>query len=95
MTQTWIELALAARDANLQARVLDISFPDLAADPIATARAIARAADLAWMAQSDAAAAQLAALNASTARTGIRRPISGWTRTRSRRGSRRIAPGSG
>lgn len=64
MTQAWIDRALAARDANPAARVLDINFPDLAADPIATAKAIVRAADLSWTGESDeAAAAQLVALN--------------------------------
>lgn len=63
-TALWFERAMAARDAHPGARVIDIAFTDLAADPVGTARAIRAACDLPWTAACDeAAAARLAELN--------------------------------
>ena len=47
-TATWFDRAMRARDALTAGRVLDVAFTELVADPIATARAICRAADVAW-----------------------------------------------
>jgi LPS sulfotransferase NodH len=47
-TATWFERALRARDVHPGARVIDVSFTELVADPIAIARAICRVADVAW-----------------------------------------------
>ncbi|PZQ61582.1 MAG: sulfotransferase [Phenylobacterium zucineum] len=64
MTATWFDRAMAARDAHPQASVTDVAFTDLAADPIATARALCEACDIPWTPQSDAAAqVRLAELN--------------------------------
>ncbi len=64
MTATWFDRAMAARDAHPQASVIDVAFTDLAADPIATAKALCRACDVEWTAGSDAAAqTRLAELN--------------------------------
>ncbi|MEW5683726.1 MAG: sulfotransferase [Pseudomonadota bacterium] len=64
MTAAWFDRAMAARDAHPDANVIDVAFAELAADPIATARALCRACDIPWTADSDAAAgARLAELN--------------------------------
>jgi hypothetical protein len=47
-TATWFERALRARDARPGLAVHDVSFTQLVADPIATARAICRVAAVAW-----------------------------------------------
>lgn len=63
-TAAWFERAMAARKAHPQASVIDLAFTDLAADPIGAARAICRACDIEWSADSDARAlARLAELN--------------------------------
>jgi len=63
-TAAWFDRALAARDADPGAKVIDVAFTDLAADPIAMARVILRACDIDWTeATADAAAAQLAKLS--------------------------------
>lgn len=63
-TALWFERAMAARDAHPTAQFVDIAFPDLAADPIAAARSICTACDVAWSpAAQDSAEARLAELN--------------------------------
>lgn len=63
-TAAWFDRAMAARDANPRAKVVDIAFTDLAADPIASARAVFTACDIDWTeATQDAARAQLVALS--------------------------------
>lgn len=54
-TAMWFERAMRARDARPDAAVIDVAFTDLVADPIATARAICRAADVAWSATVESA----------------------------------------
>tara|TARA_Y100001933_G_scaffold80256_2_gene81547 strand:- start:6229 stop:7449 length:1221 start_codon:yes stop_codon:yes gene_type:complete len=54
-TVTWFDRVMAARDANPRAQVLDVAYPDLAADPLAAVRRICAVADVPWDAQSDAA----------------------------------------
>lgn len=56
MTATWFDRAMAARDAHPDAAFIDIAFTDLAADPIATAKAICEACDLDWTDASQQAA---------------------------------------
>lgn len=64
-TATWFDRAMAARDALPDARVVDVAFPELAADPIALARKLCAACDIDWTEGSQAAAeARLAELNA-------------------------------
>ncbi|MCC6918442.1 MAG: sulfotransferase [Alphaproteobacteria bacterium] len=63
MTQRWFERAMAARDAHRQADVLDVSFPELVADPVAMAEKICRRFDIGWGdGAREAAVTQLAAL---------------------------------
>ena len=47
-TATWFDRAIRARDAQPRLAVHDVAFTELVADPIATARAICRVADVAW-----------------------------------------------
>ena len=63
-TAAWFERAMVARDAHPGASVVDVAFTDLAADPIAAARAICEACDIEWTADSDLQAQErLADLN--------------------------------
>lgn len=63
-TAAWFDRALAARDANPDARIVDLAFPELAADPLATARKLCAAFDVPWnTATEEAASARLAELN--------------------------------
>jgi LPS sulfotransferase NodH len=55
-TATWFERAMRARDAQPGLAVHEVSFTELVADPIATARAICRVAGVEW---SDATEASL------------------------------------
>jgi hypothetical protein len=62
-TTAWFDRAMAARDAIPGPHVIDLAFTDLAADPIATARAVCRACGIDWtQATQGAAETQLAAL---------------------------------
>lgn len=54
-TATWFDRAMRARDATGDRLVLDVAFTELVADPIGIARAICRAADVAWSHATDAA----------------------------------------
>jgi len=54
-TALWFERAMRARDAHPHAKVIDVAFTELVADPLATARSIARASDVAWDDATDAA----------------------------------------
>lgn len=63
-TAMWFERAMAARDAHPGAAVLDVSFSALAADPIAMAKTICAACDVAWRDETwPALEARLAELN--------------------------------
>lgn len=63
MTATWFERAMAARAAHPGADVLDVSFAELVAGPVATAEKICRRFDVGWADVSRVAAVtQLAAL---------------------------------
>lgn len=55
-TARWFDRAMQAREALPPGSVLDIAFPDLAADPIATAKAICGVAGVGWTEASDEAA---------------------------------------
>ncbi len=54
-TLTWFDRAMAARDAHPEARVIDVPYLELAADPLATLQRICAAADVAWDEQAEAA----------------------------------------
>ena len=54
-TAMWFDRAMRARDARGDRGVLDVAFTELVADPIATTRAICRAADVSWSDATDAA----------------------------------------
>lgn len=54
-TALWFERAMRARDAHPEWKVIDVAFTELVADPIATARAICRAAEVPWSDATDAA----------------------------------------
>lgn len=56
MTATWFDRVMQARDTHPQASVIDIPFAELAADPVAVARAICRPCDIAWSPEAEAAA---------------------------------------
>jgi len=63
-TAAWFDRAMAAREVHPGASVIDLAFTELAADPVATVRALCRACDVDWTAQSEAAAGvRLAELN--------------------------------
>jgi len=47
-TALWFERAMRARDAHRGRQVIDLSFPELVADPIAAARRVCRAAEVPW-----------------------------------------------
>lgn len=55
MTAEWFARAMAARDANPSARVIDIAFPELTADPIALVRKLCAACDVAWTGETETA----------------------------------------
>ena len=55
-TALWFDRAMQARDDHPSARFIDVAFPDLAADPIATARSLCRACDIDWTPETRAAA---------------------------------------
>jgi hypothetical protein len=64
MTAEWFTRAMAARDAHPGARVIDVAFAELVADPAALAQKICEACDIPWTEDSVAAARQrLADLN--------------------------------
>ncbi|MBL8552796.1 MAG: sulfotransferase [Phenylobacterium sp.] len=63
-TAAWFDRAMAARDARPEARIVDVAFTDLAADPAGVARKLCAACDVDWTEASEAAAAaRLAELN--------------------------------
>lgn len=63
-TALWFERAMKAREAHGEARFIDVAYPELASDPVATARAICKACDVAWtQASQQAAQARLEELN--------------------------------
>jgi hypothetical protein len=65
MTATWFERAVRARATLPSGAFVDVSFPELVADPIGTARTICRACDVDWSAEAQAATtARLAQLQA-------------------------------
>lgn len=64
MTAEWFSRAMAARDAHPEARIIDVAFAELVADPAALARKLCAACDVAWDEAAEAAvAARLADLN--------------------------------
>ncbi|MGE0623460.1 MAG: sulfotransferase [Pseudomonadales bacterium] len=64
-TVTWFDRAMAARDAHPGARLVDVAYPRLAADPLAIIREVCNAADVPWdEATAAATRARLAELRA-------------------------------
>jgi LPS sulfotransferase NodH len=51
MTAKWFDRALRARDAHLHAHIVDISFKELIADPIAMVKSVCRACGVEWSAE--------------------------------------------
>lgn len=64
MTAEWFGRAMSARDAHPGARVIDVAFTELVADPAALARKLCAACDVEWGEGADAAVSvRLAELN--------------------------------
>ncbi|MGV8996462.1 MAG: sulfotransferase family protein [Parvibaculaceae bacterium] len=56
MTQTWFDRAMQARDNHRHASFTDVAFTDLARDPVATAKVVCAACDIAWTDATETAA---------------------------------------